>query len=168
MKRHRLHAFLQEKRNQMIVYLLRHGASREDAEDIVQDSMLKGFLYLDSIDPDKFSAWLFKVAINRYFDMCRRKNRQVHLSIDSITLPASECGPELSYIRQETREEIQSTLGGLSDLSKRLLILKYDLHLSYKEIGVMLELKPETVKTYLYRARKQFEAHYRRENDHDG
>ncbi|WP_082198103.1 sigma factor [Bacillus sp. FJAT-26390] len=56
-------------------YLIRMGASQADAEDIVQDTVYKALLYLDSIVPDKFPAWLYRVALNRYCDMSRKHKR---------------------------------------------------------------------------------------------
>lgn len=44
---------------------------------------------------------------------------------------------------------------------KNILLLKYDYELSYKEISSLLDMKEETIKTNLYRARNQFKALYR-------
>ncbi|MEI0738411.1 sigma factor-like helix-turn-helix DNA-binding protein [Paenibacillus sp. JTLBN-2024] len=43
---------------------------------------------------------------------------------------------------------------------KQMLILKYDLGLSYDEIGRLLNVKTERVKTDLYRARNMFKKMY--------
>ncbi|WP_170232704.1 sigma-70 region 4 domain-containing protein, partial [Sporosarcina luteola] len=44
---------------------------------------------------------------------------------------------------------------------RQLLLLKYELELSYKEIALLLGMKMETVRTYLFRARKEFQETWR-------
>jgi RNA polymerase sigma factor (sigma-70 family) len=58
-------------------YLVKIGADSSDAEDIVQETVYKFFLNIESIDPKKASSWLFRVAVNQYYDICRRRKRQV-------------------------------------------------------------------------------------------
>ncbi|MGO4106364.1 sigma-70 family RNA polymerase sigma factor [Paenibacillus sp. YAF4_2] len=111
-------------------YLIRLGATRADAEDIVQDTVYKGLLYLDSIVPDKFSAWLYRVALNRYYDLLRKKKR-IQWSIDEDVVGGSEI-PEEILLRNEQREEIEHVLESLSSIFKQLIILKYELDLRYQ------------------------------------
>lgn len=47
-------------------YLLKMGASKEDAEDIVQDTAYKFLQYIDSVTNTQ--SWLFRVAVNQYYD----------------------------------------------------------------------------------------------------
>ena len=68
------------------------------------------------------------------------------------------------YVQQtEMKKEIHNILNRLTPLHKQLLLLKYMLGLSYKEIAEMLDLNPGTLKTYLFRARKAFKEIYRKE-----
>lgn len=156
-----LQRLLQEKIKQINRYLIRLGADRNDAEDIVQDAVYKGLLYIDSIDPEKFFGWLYKVALNGYYDLCRKRKR-IHIPIDSVSLEDGEAIEDLIF-RKEQREEIESVLEELPPLYKQLLIMKYELDLTYQEISKLLDLKIELVKTYLYRARKQFQKIYGRD-----
>jgi len=45
-------------------YLVKIGCSHTDAEDIVQDTLLKAIIHLEAIESDKIASWLFKVALN--------------------------------------------------------------------------------------------------------
>lgn len=152
---------LEEKMEQIKRYLIRLGAARNDAEDIVQDAVYKGLLYIDSIDPEKFFAWLFKVALNRYYDLCRKRKR-IQIPIDSVIVEDAET-PEALVLQKENQEEIERVLNELPPFHKQLLIMKYELDLSYQEIAGLLGVKMELVKTYLFRARKQFQKKYRRD-----
>lgn len=149
---------LQEKMKHIQRYLIRLGASRADAEDIVQDTVYKGLLYLDSIVPDKLTTWLYRVALNRYFDMLRKRKRMQYL-IEEDTLVDSEI-PEDVLLQKEQREEIELVMESLTPIFKQLLILKYELDFSYREISELIGIRQELVKTYLYRARKQFQRNY--------
>ena len=56
-------------------YLLRLVRNREDALDLAQDVFLKAFQNLKKLDdPDRFAAWLFRIAHNEAYSLLR-KNR---------------------------------------------------------------------------------------------
>lgn len=54
---------LNEKLSFIYAYLLKMGASKEDAEDIIQDTAYKFLLYIDSMNIKNIESWLFRVAI---------------------------------------------------------------------------------------------------------
>lgn len=149
---------LQPKLNEIRHYLIRLGASPSDAEDILQETMYKAFLYIDSIENGKFGAWLYKVAINRYYDLCRRK-KWIIIPIDTMELPDSKL-PEDSLLQQEKKEEVEAVLSQLAPLHKQLLIMKYEMELPYKEIAKLLGMRMEHVKAALYQARQEFKKRY--------
>lgn len=158
MDNERMLQLMQNKMKHIQQYLIRLGASRADAEDIIQDTVYKGLLYLDSIVPEKFSAWLYRVAINQYYDMLRKRKRIEWLDQEP-TVEGSEI-PEEILLRKERREEIEHVMDALTPIYKQLLILKYELNFSYREISDLLGMREEMVKTYLFRARKQFQKKY--------
>lgn len=159
----RLYELLQPKLKEIQKYLIRLGASSSDAEDIMQETLYKSFLYIDSIENGNFSAWLYKVAINRYYDLCRRK-KWITIPIDTLEIWDSEL-PEDSLLQQEKKEEVEAVLSQLIPLHKQLLIMKYELELPYKEIAKLLGMRMEHVKAALYQARQQFKKKYGSEDD---
>lgn len=162
MKPGQLQYILQPKMQDIRNYLIRLGAPAADAEDVVQDTVYKALLYLDSIDERKLSAWLYRVAINGYYDLCRRRKRIV-LPVDELELPAMDEDPEEFVLQQERLEDIELALNELLPLYKELLIMKYELELSYQEISDLLGIRVNQVKSALFRARKQFQKKYRGE-----
>jgi RNA polymerase sigma-70 factor (ECF subfamily) len=110
------------------------------------------------------SSWLFKVAINKYYDLCRKNNRHIHMSIDEDifkeTLHDSKLVEDF-ILDLEQKEEILKALNSISDIHKNLLVFKYEMGLSYKEIAELLDINENTVKTYLFRAREQFKKVWR-------
>ncbi len=156
-------ALLQQKAQFIRRYLIKLGASPQDAEDIAQESIYKLFLYVDSIDAEKVSSWLFRVARNHYYDLCRKQNKEIIIKTDKLTLVDGEPLPEDHYHSYEQRIEINMVLNKLKPIYKNLLLLKYELELTYEEISELLDMKPGTLKTYLYRARENFKFLYERE-----
>lgn len=156
----RLYELLQPKLHEIRNYLIRLGASPLDAEDIVQESVYRAFLYVDSIENGKFSAWLYKVAINRYYDLCRR-NKWITVPIETMDIPDSVSElPEDALLLREKKEEVEAVLNQLIPLHKQLLIMKYEMELPYKEIAKLLGMRMEHVKAALYQARQQFKKKY--------
>ena len=154
-----LQQVLQPKITEIRKYLIRLGATPADAEDIVQDTVYKAFLYIETIEANKFSAWLYKVAINRYYDLCRR-NKWIQIPIDSVEVADSDL-PEDHLLQKEKRAEIEYALSEMLPHHKQLLIMKYELEFSYQEIADLLGVKVESVKSGLFQARKQFQKRYR-------
>ncbi|MDN4069725.1 RNA polymerase sigma factor [Paenibacillus sp. FSL R5-0407] len=151
---------LQHKCGEIRRYLIRLGASAADAEDVVQETLYKAFLYIEAIEENKFSAWMYKVAINRYFDLCRREKRYAYQAeIPDVQAPEKE-EPEERLLQRERREEIEQTLAQLKPLHKQLILLKYEMELSYQEIAELLGMTTEAVKATLFRARQQFKNKY--------
>jgi len=160
-----LEELLLKKMKVIYKYLIKMGCERADAEDIVQDTLFKAIIYIESIDPDRIGTWLFKVALNNYYDLCRRKKKFVSTSpeIENIldNLEASSFIPENYALDKEKRGKVLEVLNDLKPVYKNLLILKYVGGLSYREIADVLDIKEQTIKTYIYRAKQKFKSKWR-------
>lgn len=151
---------LYNKQAKMIYYYLRkNGCSHEDAEDIVQESYMKYMSYSSGVSSDKALSYIFTIALNEFRKKMRNKGREQVVSIDNDYFWnnfSSEETPEKRVLAIEKKEEISVVLRKINETFRLLLILKYDLNLSYKEISLLLGMKVNTVRTYLYRARIEF------------
>jgi len=148
--------------NEIFQKLCSMGANPQDAKEIVQESLYRGFLNIDGIDSKSFRSWVFKVSINQYYDLYRKNNRYPVMEFDDHYL-IEEDQPENIFIKQETKEEYEQVLYKLKPLERTLIKMKYEDEYSYKEISEHLNLKESNVKTYLYRARKKLTELFRRE-----
>lgn len=145
-------------------YLIKRGCSKQEAEDIVHDSFLKAIEYIDGVSLDKVYSWLFKISINNYNNYVKRKNIIKEVSINNDILYTSlieDTDLSRGLIREDLSKDIVKTLEQMRELYKTLLIMKYDLELSYKDIGKLLDMSQDMVKTYLYRARNEFKKIWR-------
>ena len=153
------------------LYLIKCGCSVSDAEDIVHDSFIKAIEYLEGVKVNDVSSWLFRVAVNKYKNFNKRKKIINTVSINEESFYeqiAQEFTVEGEILSKEISEEIRGTLNGLKEEYRSLLILKYDMELSYREIGLLLGINEDSVKTYLYRARNKFKEEWRKSNERYG
>lgn len=157
--------------NEMLIiykYLIKIGASREDAEDLVQDTLYKAVKYSDSLYQDKIFSWLFKVTINNYYNLCKRKKIIQEIKLDENSMLSLLPDDLLeNIINIEVESNVQKVLMSMKDSYRNLLILKYVLNLSYKEIGHLLGFEEHKVKTYLSRSRNKFKELWE-ESDYEG
>lgn len=138
-------------------YLLKIGATKEDAEDVVQEVIIKTIEYLSTIQPENLRAWLFKVALNRYYTMYNNQKRTTIFGEDEIEkLKSALDDVEQQYLQKEQNKKVFEVLQRLQPKFQQLLLMKYDMDLSYKEIAAILAVSESHVRTYLQRARKTF------------
>lgn len=65
--------YLFEVSNEIIKFLVKNGSSIEDSQDIVQEAIIK-LLEIDNvIPPEKIRSWLYKVALNSFYNLYKRK-----------------------------------------------------------------------------------------------
>ena len=137
--------------------------NREDAEDAVQDCFLKAYLHLDKFEGrSSFGSWLTRIAINSAL-MILRKKRSCEISIDRThddsgagqewELPDFKEDPELSYLRTEREEMLQSAILRLRPGLRRVVELQQSQDYSTKELAQILGISVPAAKSRLLRAR---------------
>ncbi|MEK5482730.1 RNA polymerase sigma factor [Viridibacillus sp. FSL R5-0888] len=148
-------------------YLIKMGASKEDAEDIIQNTAYKFLQYIDSIHNTQ--SWLFRVAVNQYYDMSRKKSRRRDILLKfNLQEIFEEETPEKALMQSELERDIHEILTNLKPKYRQLLLLKYSTGLKINEIAELYSMKEGSVKTILHRARKEFIEQYRRYENEQG
>ena len=135
-------------------YLRKIGASKEDAEDVIQEAIVKTIEYIDQVQLDSMRAWLFKVALHRYYTLYKKQKIVSQFTDEELATLQHAFHLEEQIEQNEQQRIILEALQGLQDNFQQLLILKYFSDLSYKEIASILDVSEAHVKTYLARARK--------------
>ena len=141
--------------------------NQDDAEEVVQQSMLKIFSHLAELaERDKFKQWAMRVIENEA-KMCRRKRRQhLYEPIDQNSLEGFEEKPfhprqfadwrdlPSDVVEQkEVREAVAKAVGGLPDVYREVFVLRDMQHLDVAETAEVLGIGQSAVKTRLHRAR---------------
>jgi RNA polymerase sigma-70 factor (ECF subfamily) len=144
-------------------HLAKLGANQEDGKDIVQDAIYKWLLYADAVPPERAPAWMFRVAVNAYYDLCRRRKRHVAVALDEALLVDNET-PETAVLHAEAAARARAALKALPQTTRDLLLLKYEERLSYAQISLLLDLPLSHVSTYLHRARASYRKAYKEDS----
>ncbi|EKN62599.1 sigma-70 family RNA polymerase sigma factor [Schinkia azotoformans] len=125
------------------------------AENLVQETFLRAYLYIENYKGDKVKAWLFTVAHNACIDHYRKHNRTV-IKEQSFFLPLSDKRktPIDTIVIQEEVREIVSLLKDLPEKHKYAVLL-HDFHgLSYNEAAQVMNVKQPHFKILLFRGRQ--------------
>ena len=149
----------------IFVLALRYTRVREDAEDIVQQTFKKAFIYLDTFQgKSSFATWLTRIAINQALMLLRRGRALREVSLDDSTsdygtalrLELSDGGsdPETSCLQQERERILSAALGQLTPGMRAALELREFLELSTRETAQRMGLSVTAVKARLFHGRK--------------
>ncbi len=143
---------------------------REDAEDTMQEVLLKSVPYLPRFNsPQALSVWLYKVAKNRCL-MSRRRSKfapQRELALEELMPDRQELqslaggnltgengdNPEKSLLRGERAQWLRDAILRLPPPYRLILVLHDMEELSDQEVAKITGLRPGTVRVRLHRAR---------------
>lgn len=134
--------------------------NREDAEDNVQNTMLRAYRFITRFNSSsKFSTWLVRIAINEALMLLRSKHSRNHKSI----LPSDDCeqavaldvpdpkkDPEVQY---RNKELVSRALEDLSPSLRNVFLLSKLEGWSNLELTEHLGLSAEQLKQSVFRAR---------------
>jgi len=138
----------------------------EQAYDVLQHVFLQLYVSLASLSTDtSLKAWLFQVARNRCLDELRRRRRRPEIPFSILerqyreeelspieAIPDSELLPEEVAERTDLHCSLQRAIFSLSPKFRSIVCLHCFRHLSFSEVGRMLNMPENTVKTYFYRS----------------
>jgi len=143
-------------------YTYRLTGSREEAEDLTQDTFVLAYKNLTSLkEHGKFQSWLFRIAQNNVYQKYRGTRPQFD-SLDEIEAPESSAAqklitphrsPEERLLSDELEQVIQKVINQLPDKHKRVFVLSAIQKLSYKEISEIVDRSLASVKSDIHRAR---------------
>jgi RNA polymerase sigma-70 factor (ECF subfamily) len=153
--------------DQLYSHALRLTKNPSDAEDLVQETYLKGYKSFESFDDGtNLRAWLFRILTNSFINVYRKKQRSfdeqevediesVYLFNNSGTSLYNQLGisAEDALFERLTDDEIQIAVDSLPSSYKQVVLLADVQGFSYKEIAEILEIPDGTVMSRLHRAR---------------
>ena len=156
------------KRHQRRIFAraLRYTRVREDAEDIVQETLEKAFVHLQEFEgKSSFSTWLTAVAINQALMFLRRRRAMREVPIEDSrsnegTIPALDPAdaspdPEASYLQREGERIMCTAMGQLKPGTRRAIELRDLRELSTRETARQMGVSVGAVKARLFQARRK-------------
>lgn len=153
-------------RDRLMNFVFQFVGDMEQAEDVVQDTMLKLYEkkhYYKEIA--KFSTWIYTIARNLANTELRKRKRRKTTLLSQMTRDEREY--ELPAIQPETGQEVQSefaekriqaAINELPEHFKTVIILRDIQELSYDDISSIVGVPLGTVKSRINRARLQLQA----------
>jgi len=157
-----LEQLLAEARPRLMALALRVLGNTDDAEDAVQDAMIKVWRNIKRFEGRAaFSTWLHRIAINAALDRLRRRGN-AHMAADApdehpqeaaeATMPET---PERIYARAETAVVVHRAISQLSDTHGEALRLCDLEGESYATIAAVTDCPLGTVMSRLFHARRK-------------
>lgn len=162
-----LYAVLVDKYKDMVFSMvLKIVKSREEAEEVAQDTFLKAYEALSRFKHEaRFSTWLFRIAYNTAISRTRKKQLTTLAINDKMvenysTDPIHENVGQLDD--QQQIELMKAAIKTLSNDDQMLISLFYNNEQTVEEISAITGLTESNVKVKLHRIRKKLYAEMNR------
>jgi RNA polymerase sigma-70 factor, ECF subfamily len=152
--------------NNRRLYRIARGILRNDseAEDVVQETYVRAFTHLENFRGDSsLATWLARIAMNEALGRLRRQRAGVEwtslpegtIEAQIIQFPHSAASedPEKSMAQRQIQNVVEHAIDELPDPFRVVFITRVIEGMNVEETAEILQLKPETVKTRLHRAR---------------
>jgi len=141
--------------------------NREDAQDAVQEALLKAFQNLSQFrEESQFSTWLIRITVNQSLMKLRKQRRAIRevsrdgdfqRTEDKLPMEVVDWAPnpEQLYWAAELRDILVNTLNELRPILRTIFVLRDIEGLSTTQTAEVLNLSETAVKARLWRARLQ-------------
>jgi RNA polymerase sigma factor (sigma-70 family) len=148
----------------LLATALRITRNRQDAEDAVQDSLMRAYVRINAFrGASSFATWLTRIVINSAL-MIRRKSRSGrYLGLDgaretdesplNVDIPHPAPDPEQTFVDQERERALREAISTLRPRVRAVLEAGQLRELSIKETAKVLNISVGAAKTRLFHAR---------------
>src|SRR6267143_2091072 len=172
------HAFeilIERHQRRVLAVARRFTRIREDAEDIVQQSLQKAFVHLHKFEGKScFSTWLTRIAINEALMLLRRGRGLREVSIEDLSgnegtalhmeMPDSRPSPERALLESEQNKVLWAAIKKLTPRTRKAIELRDLGELSTKEAAEALGLSVDAMKGRLFHGRRKLHRVLKRES----
>jgi RNA polymerase sigma-70 factor (ECF subfamily) len=152
----------------LLGYLARMTGSREQAEDLFQETFKRVHEKAGTFRGSRIKSWLFAIATNVAIDGMRKSRRLQVVSLNkkldcddeesqdlsAVAVADNSYEPSQNAIVAEQKQQVRQALELLPARQRATLVLAYYQQLSYPEVAQVLGCSVGTVKTQMYRALK--------------
>jgi len=136
--------------------------NRSDAEDIVQEAMLRTYNYLDRFSGGAFRPWLLAIVRNTAMTWFKRNRSAKVVFVPDFQSEEPEAdvnatqaeSPEGALLRRDLAQQLNRAVAALPDEFREVIVLRELQDLSYKEIAAVIDAPIGTVMSRLSRARR--------------
>lgn len=148
-------------------------SNHHDAEDVLQETLLKGFTHLSEFRGDsQLSTWLVRIGLNEAIMTLRKRRRDVPLEPETglsgkveespVVYQAEKAQADSRIVRTEAGGLLHKALRRLPARARQVLHLRYLEGYSIEETAKRLDLTRSSVKAYACRSRARLRKELRR------
>ena len=149
---------INSKKEQLYRTAFAYVKNKEDALDIIQDTVYKAYISIDKLkEPKYFNTWLTKILINNAITFMKKNSKIIYLEENELN--NMSC---LDYNPDE-KLDLLYAVDELGEKIKKVIILKYLNDLTICEVAKVLEIPEGTVKTYLNKGLSKLKIYFGKE-----
>jgi RNA polymerase sigma-70 factor (ECF subfamily) len=138
-----------------------------DADDVVQEAMLRAFRGFEGLRGGDVKAWLFAIVRNCHLTALTQRERRGFVPLpaegdphDGTVMISAAPDPESVSMRRDEERSLERLLGDLPPEHREVLILREIEELDYREIATVTQVPIGTVMSRLARARASLKARW--------
>ncbi len=154
-------ALVDHIRVELYNFAFRLTGTREEAEDLLQESYFKAFKYFHQLrDEQKFKEWIFQITANQFKNYLRRKKKEnTYYQDDServfVEPQKAHRNPDEVFLQNDRSATVRNALEIVSPKMRSVLVLFELEGYSIEEVSKTLGISRGTVKSRLHYARKK-------------
>jgi len=149
---------INSKKEQLYRTAFAYVKNKEDALDIIQDTVYKAYISIDKLkEPKYFNTWLTKILINNSITFMKKNSKIIYLEENELN--------NISCLEYNSDEKLDLlyAVDELEEKIKKVIILKYLNDLTICEVAKALEIPEGTVKTYLNKGLSKMKIYFGKE-----
>lgn len=135
-------------------YLRRMGASRQDADDILQSVFTRVWQYrssyVDQPEAQRGQAWLFRITRNAMNDFYKQTPRMMLCEFDT-ELTDDTPGPDEQLQNAQLQQQLTAALDALPQQTREAIVLSRFSSLSTRDIALLMNISENNVKVRIHR-----------------
>lgn len=148
-------------------YSLRLTNNEDDAKDLIQDTYLKAYRFIDKYERGtNAKAWLFRILKNSFINNYRKSSREPeqveYNEVEEFVDMLKDDSAPVTDMRRDMYDnmlgdDVVRAMESLNEESRTIIILSDLEEMTYEEIAEILEIPLGTVRSRLHRARKMMQ-----------
>lgn len=157
MNREAFEQVARSQKDRIFGYATRMLRRQPEAQDVVQEALVRMWQHRDKIDDDTASFWLRRTTHNLCIDRIRRRKASPEVDAEFREELSADraAGPARLAESGELGRLIEGALGRMPERDRAVLLLREVEGLPYREISKILDVPLGTLKARLHRAREQ-------------
>jgi RNA polymerase sigma factor (sigma-70 family) len=139
--------------------------SPSDADDLVQEAVLRAFRGFDALRGSDVKAWLLTIVKNCHLTALKQQQRRGFVPLpeehdvrDGEAMIATTPDPENTSVRRDERRTLDRLMSALPEEHREVLVLREIEEMDYREIATVTNVPIGTVMSRLARARAALKA----------